>query len=332
MLSRLEQDPDLLSEPLERAIDQSAETLVQRLHEERPEMIAERRADRADYAALIDDCWAPAFEHLEMLIRLAYEVGDDFNQHYGEDAYRYDDLVFSVVVRLQARGVRIAEEILVLLKAGFGQGALARWRALHEVAVVAAFIAKHGHRVAERYVEHYDVEAYRAIEEFQTRAEQLAYEPYSDDEVNAARAARDAATDRHGAAFGRPYGWATEALRANPAVSSLRGFQAIEADVERDHLRPHYRTASHSTHANPHSIMLAPDQRDTDPGILAGPSPFGLADAGHSTCVSLVDLTATLLGTRDGYALPFVVAALLKISDQAGSAFAEAEGRADRHG
>ena len=60
------------------------------------------------------------------------------------------DYVFEALSRLLARACRIAEEVLVLLKAGYGQGALARWRALHEVAVVADLIAENGEDCAER--------------------------------------------------------------------------------------------------------------------------------------------------------------------------------------
>ncbi len=66
---------------------------------------------------------------------------------------------------------------LVLLKNGYGQGALARWRTLHEVTCVARFIARHGEAVAEQYLLHDMVESWRATREYERCAPALGYEP-----------------------------------------------------------------------------------------------------------------------------------------------------------
>ena len=42
-----------------------------------------------------------------------------------------------VQTRLHARACQIAREVLTLLYAGFAEGAMARWRALHELAVLS---------------------------------------------------------------------------------------------------------------------------------------------------------------------------------------------------
>lgn len=58
---------------------------------------------------------------------------------------------FDLVVRHHARACHIANEILCLLKNGFADAAQARWRALHEVAATAMFIAKHGKSVLSAF-------------------------------------------------------------------------------------------------------------------------------------------------------------------------------------
>jgi hypothetical protein len=55
----------------------------------------------------------------------------------------------------------------------------ARWRALHEVAVAADFLAPLGVDIAVRYFAHEGIETWRAMVEFQKYAERLGDTPYS---------------------------------------------------------------------------------------------------------------------------------------------------------
>ncbi len=100
--------------------------------------------------------------------RLPDNITIDFN----DDDAKEGDFVFDVVIRLHARACQIASEVLKLLKSGFADGAHARWRSLHEVAVVALFIHKHGNDVAEKYLLHDVVESYRAATQYRNIVEQ----------------------------------------------------------------------------------------------------------------------------------------------------------------
>jgi hypothetical protein len=52
------------------------------------------------------------------------------------------------------------------LLAGYASGAHARWRTLHEIAVVALFIAQEDNSTAERYVHHRFVKSYEDAVEY----------------------------------------------------------------------------------------------------------------------------------------------------------------------
>ncbi|MFS4688339.1 DUF5677 domain-containing protein [Klebsiella quasipneumoniae subsp. similipneumoniae] len=54
-------------------------------------------------------------------------------------------------------------------KNGFADAAHARWRALHEVAATAMFIAKHGKECAERFYYHEIVDSYNGMLEHKIR-------------------------------------------------------------------------------------------------------------------------------------------------------------------
>src|SRR5260370_35431821 len=69
----------------------------------------------------------------------------------------------TLLIRLLVRGCQVTDEIICLLENGFADGAMARWRTLHEIAVVAAVISQHGEDIAERYVDHQAVWSKRAL-------------------------------------------------------------------------------------------------------------------------------------------------------------------------
>jgi hypothetical protein len=238
------------------------------------------------------------------------------------------DYVFEVLSRLLARACRIAEEVLVLLKAGYGQAGLARWRALHEVAVVADFIAENSDDCAQRYFAHEAIETWNAMREFQEHAERLGETPYADEEVEAVKQQYDALIEHYGSRFGGAYGWAHTALAVKDLSYAKKDatFPAIERSVGTPHWRPHYRMASHGVHANPKGITWTPDLLPTQLGdvLLTGPSPVGLADAGQAALISLTRVTATTLASKGGEATGLIVTTLLQLTDEAGEAYLKA--------
>lgn len=329
----LDKDDNPLARAMPEIIDESAEVMAAELKRAAPKMLRERRANLKRYSQVIDEYWGEAFDLLEVVIVIAFETGVDFLESYAEEAEAEQDLVFYVLSRLQIRACRIAEEVAVLLKAGYGQGAHARWRALHEVVVVAYFIADHGEEVARRYLMHEGIESWRAINEFAQRVERLPdYEPPSEQELREAKERYDALLDEFGKTFAGQYGWAAQALSENPDLKGKGGFAAIEEDVGLDHLRSHYRLASHQVHANPKGIQLIPDGHPQSDALLGGPSVFGLANAGHSVCVSLTAITVATLNSRRGASTGFVAATMLRLSDEAGDAFLAAEAATEAKG
>jgi hypothetical protein len=324
-LAKLEDNVnDLISTAVSQAIEDSAKGLVERLKQDAPGMLEHRRGWQAEFEKRLAEHWGPAFDLAEMVMKVAFEAGEFFyEKHVPPDGQH--DFVFEALSRLLARACRIAEEVLVLLKAGYGQAGLARWRALHEVAIVADFIAENGDDCAERYFAHETVEAWRAMQEFQKHAESLGETPYSEGEVEATKQRFDALIQRYGSRFGGPYGWAQATLAAkDPRYSKQNAtLAAIELSVGTQHMRPYYRMASHGIHANPKGITWTPDLLPTDGrgALLTGPSPAGLADPGHSALISLTRVTATTLASKKGEAAGLIILALLQLTDEAGEAY-----------
>ena len=71
----------------------------------------------------------------------------------------------------------LANETIWMMEGGFASGAMARWRTLHEVAVIAFFLRQHGQGAAERYLLHEAIESHKATSQYQQYCTQLGREP-----------------------------------------------------------------------------------------------------------------------------------------------------------
>ena len=114
----------------------------------------EKREYQQQFEERLRNHWQKPLELLDLLISLATEGGDEFNETFKEEAGRSNDPVFKALTLLHARACQIASAILVLLRSGYADDAHARWRTLHEISVVSIFIGERGKNVAERYLLH----------------------------------------------------------------------------------------------------------------------------------------------------------------------------------
>ena len=125
-------------------------------------------------------------------------------------------------------------------------------------------------------------------------AEAINDEPISEKEFDEFKAEQNKLVARFGESFKKNYGWAASALgKERPTIVD------IEESVDLKHLRPYYGMASDNTHANAHGAYYRlGSSLETNEVLLAGPSNMGLANPGHSTAISLCQVTTALLTTK----------------------------------
>ena len=286
--------------------------------ETRMRLRAERREQRG-FETRLAKRWGGAIDRLELMRQLAVEAGSAFNTESRPEAEASRDFVFEVLTRLHARAYQVSSEVITLLRSGHADGAHARWRCLHEIAVVGFFVREHGNDVAERYILHDAIESYRAALSYQRHCKKLGYEPFTDAEFSQIAAARDALKGRFGDSYTEQYGWAAEALHnKNP------NFSDIEEKVGLAHLRPYYKLASHNVHANPKGAFFKLGLLPGAQMLLAGPSDLGLADPGHGTAISLAQITFTLLTMKPNIDRLVMCRILERLEREVGEAFLEA--------
>ncbi|MDQ2807525.1 MAG: DUF5677 domain-containing protein [Chloroflexota bacterium] len=273
-----------------QSIEAGVDPAVHHLKAGMTAMLEERRQVQIEFEQLLYEHWKSALDLFETILVVARESGESFNRKHQAQAIAGQDHVFNVLLHLHARSCLIASEVLILLKSGYASGAMSRWRTIHEIAVTAFFIKKHGAATAERYLLHNVIESARAADDYQKFYVRLGDDPIDAMQLAELRRRRAHLVKRFGKAYEGSYGWAAQALNTSNATIA-----AIERDVQMDHMRPYYRLASHSTHANPKGISFDLGNSRPLEQMLAGSSFVGLADPGHATLISLTQTTTALL-------------------------------------
>lgn len=270
-----------------------AHSILETLLERMPGMLDEHRQERTRFEVSLQRVWGEALGLLETFIVIASEAGDDLNRRHWDAAASEDDHTFHALIRVHARSCLVANEILTLLKAGYPSGAHARWRTLHELACVAYFLREHDQDVAERYLRHDVIQAYKAAIIQRRYSEYLAEEAISDEEFDWLKAERDKLVAEYGTDFKHEYGWSAKAFGTQG-----KNFADVEAAVNLDYVRPYYRMASNAVHPNVRGSFFDLGVADHEHMLLVGPSTRGLADPGISACRSLLQTTICLHGHR----------------------------------
>ena len=299
-------------------VDETASLIMARIRTDAPSGLKDRQRDRRGFEKRLNDRWKYPLELLDLAIALSTEAGTEFNRKYRNEAVGSGDAVFEVLTRLHARGCQVSGEVLALLRSGFADGAHARWRSLHEMAVVASLIEQHGQELAERYLLHEPMQQYKLACEYQRFFDRLDVEPPPKEDLDELRVRRDELIDRFGESFKGDYGWAASAIGSNrPTMSD------IEQQVQLDHMRPYYRMASDNVHANAHGahFRLGLHSAQEKKVLLAGPSNLGLADPGHSTAISLLQITTNLLATQPVFDCAVTMKVLEELTNEVGEAF-----------
>lgn len=298
-------------------IEEMTSPILSGLKKNMPSMLKAHRKDMKGFEKRLNKDWKKPFDLFEAFLVLAFAAGDEFNNEFRKDETEAGNYVLEALTRLHARACQIASEVFVLLKSGFADGAHARWRSLHEIAVVASFIKTHGNEVAERYLLHDNIESYKAATLYQKHYQALGDEPIAQDEYNSIIAMREKLITRFGNSYKNNYGWASPALNKDDP-----NFSDIEENSGLDHLRPYYKLASHNVHANPKGVMFRLGLLGNAQNILlAGPSNFGFTDPAQGTAFSLGLVTITLITAKPTIDNLVLSNILLRLESEIGEEF-----------
>ena len=234
--------------------------------------------------------WGKGFDALRMLIELSRDIGIAYQRRIRRRRSQRLAHIGPALMHLHVRAVQISSEIMTLMENGYADGAMARWRTLHEVTCVAMLLDTGGDELAERYLLHEHIEARKALRAYQEAQPLLGYRPFAKREAARIERHCQRLLARFGKPFGTEYGWAADHLsHAQPS------FWHIQDAVGRQKMRSHYKMASYNVHAGTKGIahrLGAISQ--AYPGI-AGASNVGFVEPGQNLAISLIHISMLLL-------------------------------------
>lgn len=239
----------------------------------------------SEFRDRLEGRWGEPLDQLRMLLTVAREWFDGRHKRAISQTTHKDKQFREIIARLLARASQVTDEIICLLENGFADGAMARWRTLHEIAVVAAVISQHGSGIAERYVAHQAVESKRALGRHMACYKKLGHKPIPKRDQRRILKAYASAIARYGKAFNSLYGWAAFHIKkTNPTFADL------EEEAGRAEMRPYYQMGSDNVHAGIKSMFFRLGLIEDHTNMLAGRSNAGLAEPGQNAAHTLTQL------------------------------------------
>lgn len=270
-----------------------AEAMLLNLDKAMPNMLLVEREQASEFRARNEARWAPALDLLESLLVMCTEAGQILSESEGP---QISDPKFAAVQRIHARSMLVAREALCLIRSGFADGALSRWRTLHELSVIAIFLANNDANISRRYLASRVFIARKAALELNEFAGRLNMEPFSDSTLKQfdEECAQIEALMAPSLAKKPEYSWASPALPpGNPT------FAAIETAVGLEFYRPYFTWACDHTHGGskePMSLLGATEA--STPLLLVGESNGGMVDPIQLISLSAAKATVPFLSLR----------------------------------
>lgn len=192
-------------------------------------------------ASTVEKLWRKAVNQLDMLRHLVVEWdGAAFEIKSGPYANVNTALALNrIVLRLYS----VAGEIIALARAGYAGGALARWRTIHEICIIAIFLSKQSDRCAQMYLAHSIIDELRLVESGSREGGHKSNNKGDQQYLISLKKQRSKLVEIFGPSFAKDLGWAAVELGRTRVT-----FREIEDFVEMGMLRKGYQHASSATH------------------------------------------------------------------------------------
>lgn len=250
---------EAMSRAIPEALGMAAEIVGNHISQQALEHALHLRKVHSNRVETVRRIWGDALDQLDILRHLVWEWNRDA-LGYRQGAYANPNTSFALD-RLVVRAYEVVGEIIALARAGYADGALARWRSLHEVGVIAMFLARRSGSCAQMYLAHHKVEELRLLEIDKASGTARVRDTHNDRRIRDLRAQKAAMVNTFGKAFASDYGWASVELGRAKTT-----FRDIEAHVGLETLRRGYQRANSTVHggalATLTRISLGPESID----------------------------------------------------------------------
>jgi len=298
VFKRLEKFSEVdLPKIIEGVGDRTANDLYTSLKKKWAQEHRHQNTDLARFRKNLELRYGEGLGKLRMLATIAREWGQENYQRKFARCKGTLSNLDDVLIRLHVRACQVVLEIITLLETGLADGAIARWRTLHEITTVAMFIERHGEETAQRYVHYQIVESKKAMTAYEECRKDLGYGAYS--KKQAAKITKEYARviAKYGKPFGGEYGWAAHLIGQGPKKKVT--FANLQNAVGMKQMRAHYQMASYNVHASPKGVYFKLGEMEKSTVLLAGSSNAGLVEPAQNAALSLSKLTIIACNDRD---------------------------------
>jgi hypothetical protein len=310
IVGRMGRITDALPTVIRGVVDECVPSMLSTIRRGYPAAI---RADERRYRRVEADirgAWREPLASLDLLIELTRRMMRTIDDYCAEHPTTRPKLIH-VLARLHIRSAHVAREIVTLLRRGYPDAAMARWRTLHEISAVMCVVSEHGEECAARYLDHQVIQEYEDAKRYQAAAAGLGRRPMSDARFTKLLAAREAMLLRHGRPFRHEFGWAASALKMEKPT-----FLEIEQAAGRSHLRPYYRLAGDNVHAGILGALYKLGTKEAGM-LLLEPTPVGLEEPGQNTALTLPLVLAAVARVCPAIDALVMTKAAVAIADEA---------------
>lgn len=273
-------------------------------------MLTEQRDYKTECVAVLYERWKEPLDLLECLIRVSLESIDEHRIKTAKKGI-LNDIKFEAIIKIHARAVQISNEILILLNAGYADGANARWRSLHELAVISIFLLKNDEEVSRRYLEHETVMRLKNAKDYQKFCDKIGYEPLEKEFYDKLKEKEnrlcckydeedskyDEKIKKNGKKnYRRDWGWIPSSILKN------KNFRGLEEHIKLDKWHPYYNFSSATIHGGSRGLYRLGLSNDLQNKVLmVGASNYGLADPLQNTAISLSQISTCILSIRSDF-------------------------------
>jgi len=283
-----------------KGLPEFSKEVMKTLHRNSKKMLNSQRTELKQFEDRHYMRWKEPLDLLECLIRVSQESGKEHKNKLSETSDNKNNFKREALIKIHARSLQISNEILVLLKSGYADGANARWRSLRELAVISFFLLDNNNDVSKRYLDHEIISRSNQAESYMNSYKKLGYKPLRKKELDKIQSRKKAMINKYGNYFKNDYGWIPKSLW--PKGSRGVGLSFLEKQTNLSHLNPFYKSACDSLHGGSrgfYSLGLMNEYQDKI--LLVGPSNYGLADPLQNTAISVLHTTISLLSLKPDF-------------------------------
>lgn len=244
----------------------------------------------------IEKNYGNAIKLVESFIEMNSQVSVSTYNTYFKIFDKFEDqLKLDTLISLHVRACQIANEIRVLVSNGYADGAMSRWRTLHELCVTFLFLYDNDTLITEMYQDYHVIERWKKAKEYQENCSFLNMDKLTNEDIEFIESERKDVLKEYGKEFGLSYGWTMSVL-----PKGRRNIREMEKLVGQDHHRPIYTWASENVHSGVSGINKRLGLREKEENyLLPSANDYGFIDPIQYMTVTLTTMSETFLNMED---------------------------------